>query len=76
MPGTHPAALNRKDIIHGIEDACADDALWLIPAITEYIKETGDLAFADHPEIESGELDVIGAVYDIETGRVEWLTEG
>ena len=41
--------INRKDIIHGIEDACADDALWLIPAITEYIKETGDLAFADHP---------------------------
>ena len=32
-------------------------------------------AFADHPEIESGELDVIGAVYDIETGRVEWLNE-
>ena len=30
-------------------------------------------AFADHPEIESGELDVIGAVYDIESGKVEWL---
>ena len=41
--------INRKDIIHGIEDACADDALWLVPAITEYIKETGDLAFADQP---------------------------
>lgn len=39
--------INKKDIIHGLEDACADDALWLIPAITEYIKETGDLAFAD-----------------------------
>ena len=30
-------------------------------------------AFADHPEIESGEIDVIGAVYDIESGKVEWL---
>ncbi len=39
--------VNKKDIIHGIEDACADDALWLIPAITEYIMETGDLRFAD-----------------------------
>ena len=39
--------INRRDIIHGIEDACADDALWLIPAITEYIKETGDFGFAD-----------------------------
>jgi N,N'-diacetylchitobiose phosphorylase len=33
--------------IHGIADACADDALWLIPAIVEYIRETGDLSFAD-----------------------------
>ena len=39
--------INKCDMIHGIEDACADDALWLIPAITEYIKETGDLSFAD-----------------------------
>ena len=39
--------INKKDIIHGIEDACSDDALWLIPSIVEYIKETGDLAFAD-----------------------------
>ena len=41
--------VNGKDIIHGIEDACADDALWLIGAIAEYIKETGDLSFADLP---------------------------
>lgn len=39
--------INKKDIIHGIEDACSDDALWLIPSIVEYIKETGDLSFAD-----------------------------
>lgn len=35
------------DRVHGIEDACSDDALWLIPAITEYIKETGELSLAD-----------------------------
>ncbi len=29
--------------------------------------------FHDHPEIEDGELDIIGAVYDIETGKVEWV---
>ena len=40
--------INKKDIIHGIEDACADDALWLIPAITEYIMETGDMEFAGY----------------------------
>lgn len=39
--------INKTDIIHGIEDACSDDALWLIPSIVEYIKETGDFNFAD-----------------------------
>ncbi|MCL2720658.1 MAG: N,N'-diacetylchitobiose phosphorylase [Treponema sp.] len=38
---------SRSQMIHGIEDVCADDALWLIPAIVEYIKETGDFGFAD-----------------------------
>ena len=35
------------DIVHGLEDACADDALWLVAAVTEYIKETGDFSLAD-----------------------------
>ena len=30
-------------------------------------------AFHDHPDIEDGELDVVGAVYDIETGEVRWI---
>jgi carbonic anhydrase len=30
-------------------------------------------AFHEHPEIESDELDVVGAVYDIASGKVEWL---
>jgi N,N'-diacetylchitobiose phosphorylase len=38
---------DKDSMIHGIEDACADDALWLVPSIIEYIKETGDFAFAD-----------------------------
>ncbi|GHV76924.1 N,N'-diacetylchitobiose phosphorylase [Spirochaetia bacterium] len=37
----------KDSIVHGMADVCADDALWLIPSITEYIKETGDFAFAD-----------------------------
>ena len=36
---------SRSQMVHGIEDACADDALWLIPAVVEYIKETGDFNF-------------------------------
>lgn len=45
-PTVIPTA-NADDIVHGIEDACSDDALWLVPAIVEYIKETGDTAFAE-----------------------------
>lgn len=36
----------RSQIVHGLEDACADDALWLVGAVAQYIRETGDLAFA------------------------------
>ncbi len=38
---------DRKSMLHGIRDACADDALWLIPAIIENVRETGDTAFLD-----------------------------
>lgn len=38
---------DEKSKVHGIEDACADDALWLVPTIVEFIKETGDLSFAN-----------------------------
>lgn len=38
---------SQDDIVHGLADACADDALWLVAAVTEYIKEMGDLSFAD-----------------------------
>lgn len=40
-------SVSGADRVHGIEDACSDDALWLIPSIVEYIKETGELDFAD-----------------------------
>ncbi|MDR2923186.1 MAG: N,N'-diacetylchitobiose phosphorylase [Treponema sp.] len=41
------AAPDRKSIIHGAENACSDDALWLVSSIVEYIRETGDRAFAE-----------------------------
>lgn len=30
-----------------LKDTCSDDALWLVPAICEYIKETGENSFID-----------------------------
>ncbi len=35
------------DLVHGLEHTCSDDALWLVPSICEFIKETGDVAFLD-----------------------------
>lgn len=38
---------DRASLIHGLEDTCSDDHLWLVPTIAEYVKETGDIAFLD-----------------------------
>ena len=38
---------DRSQIVHGLKDACADDALWLVSAVVQFIRETGDFAFAD-----------------------------
>jgi len=51
-----------ENIVHGLEDVCADDALWLVATICEFVKETGDLAFFDEliPYADRGE----GTVYE------------
>ena len=36
---------DKNNIIHGLKDACSDDALWLVASVAEYIKETGDVSF-------------------------------
>lgn len=36
-----------SSIIHGMEDVCSDDALWIVASVCEYIMETGDVAFFD-----------------------------
>ena len=38
---------DKSEIVHGLKDACADDALWLVSSIVQYVKETGDFAFVD-----------------------------
>ncbi len=53
-------APDRKSILHGIEHACSDDALWIVASICEYVKETGDEAFFDVviPFADEGEATV------------------
>ena len=36
-----------NNMVHGIEDACSDDALWLVTSIVEFVKETGEYSFFD-----------------------------
>ena len=52
----------KSSMIHGLADACADDALWLIPAIVENVRESGDVAFFDRviPYADEGENTVWG----------------
>ncbi|HEX3744472.1 MAG TPA: hypothetical protein VHW09_11100 [Bryobacteraceae bacterium] len=38
---------DRRSLIHGLVDVCSDDALWLVPSVCEYVKETGDAALFD-----------------------------
>lgn len=38
---------SRAKMIHGIQDACSDDALWLVASVCEYIKETGEISLLD-----------------------------
>lgn len=38
---------SKDDMIHGIEDVCSDDHLWLVTSVIEFVKETGDYGFLD-----------------------------
>ncbi len=38
---------DKSQIVHGLKDACADDALWLVTSIVQYVRETGDFTFPD-----------------------------
>ncbi|MEM1485695.1 GH116 family glycosyl hydrolase [Oscillospiraceae bacterium PP1C4] len=65
--------LSKSEIVHGIEDVCADDALWLVASVVEYIKETGDLSFAD--EIVTYADKGSGTVYEHLTKILDFSTE-
>jgi len=60
----------QSDLVHGLDDACSDDHLWLIASIAEYITETGDwdflfetLPFADSDLSDEERDKVLGVGY-------------
>ncbi len=64
---------NKDDMIHGIEDACSDDALWLVSSITEYVKETGEFSFLD--EVITYADGGSGSVYEHMTKILDFSAE-
>jgi N,N'-diacetylchitobiose phosphorylase len=61
-----------SDIIHGMEDVCSDDALWLVAAICGWIVENDKLSFFDEvvAYADSGE----GTVYEHLTKILDFST--
>ena len=64
---------NKDDVIHGLADACSDDALWLVSSIVEYVKESGEFDFIDQiiTYADKGE----GTVYEHMTRILDFSTE-
>jgi len=50
----------RADIIHGMEDVCSDETLWLVASICEWVIENGELEFLDNivPYVDKGEATI------------------
>ncbi|MDR2889215.1 MAG: N,N'-diacetylchitobiose phosphorylase [Lachnospiraceae bacterium] len=65
--------MGSDSFVHGIEDACSDDALWLVTSIVEFIRETGDFSFADKmiPYADGG----MGSVYEHMTRILDFSAE-
>ncbi|NLV58948.1 MAG: N,N'-diacetylchitobiose phosphorylase [Clostridiales bacterium] len=66
---------SKSNMIHGLEDTCADDALWLIPTICEYLRETGEtgLLWEKIPYADEGEdtvYDHMKAILDFSFSQV------
>lgn len=64
---------DKSQMIHGLSDVCADDALWLVSSAVEFIKETGEFGFAD--EIVTYADEGKGTVYEHLTKILDFSTE-
>lgn len=64
---------DKSNMIHGLKDACSDDALWLVSSIVEFVKETGDIDFLDQviTYADGGE----GTVYEHMTRILDFSNE-
>jgi N,N'-diacetylchitobiose phosphorylase len=72
LPTVEPTPAVNK-IVHGLEDVCSDDALWLVVSTCEWIVETGNLDFFDEviPFADKGE----GTVYEHLTKILDFSAE-
>jgi len=63
----------KEDIVHGLEDVCADDAIWLVASVCEWVTETGEFSFFDQviPYADGGQ----GTVYEHLSKILDFSTE-
>ncbi|WP_019614406.1 GH36-type glycosyl hydrolase domain-containing protein [Psychromonas ossibalaenae] len=61
------------DKIHGIDDTCSDDHLWIVPTICKYVMETGEESFFDEviPYANGGDA----TVYDHMKAALDFSAE-
>ncbi|OBU18169.1 GH36-type glycosyl hydrolase domain-containing protein [Photobacterium aquimaris] len=61
------------DKIHGIDDTCSDDHLWLVPTICKYVTETGEESFLNEviPYADGGDA----TVYDHMKAALDFSAE-
>ncbi len=62
-----------ESIIHGMEDVCSDDALWIVGSVCEYVMETGELEFfkEEIPYADKGK----GSVYEHLKRSIDFTAE-
>ncbi|MBT7863642.1 MAG: N,N'-diacetylchitobiose phosphorylase [Gemmatimonadetes bacterium] len=62
-----------NEIVHGLEDVCADDALWLVASTCDWVMETGETDFFDEviPYADGGQ----GTVYEHLTRVLDFADE-
>lgn len=64
---------NKNNLIHDLDDACSDDALWLVSSIVEYVKETGEFSFLNEEITYADEGS--GTVYEHMTKILDFSNE-
>ena len=63
---------DKSQIVHGLKDACADDALWLVSSVVQYIRETEETVYEHLKRILEFSARQVGANGICKGLRADW----